>query len=284
MPLSQSMETTSKRNVKVNNWIFLSKNKEDPFINQFARGCGAQPVDTEEFKYADSTAPLCFRGILKKKIIRQCWEDQRTFYFMDTGYFGNDAKQSNPHGYKVYHRIVKNNLQHQTVVKRPSDRWEALKQKIVPWKKDGRKILLAAPDEKPCKFYDVDNVNWVDNTISELKKYTDRPIEVRQRNKLRIERTVNNTLKQALDDDVFALVTFNSNAATESVLYGIPVFVLAPVNAAAPVGLTDLRQIEKPFYPSSDEIYEWACHLAYGQFHVNELKTGMAKRMLLELW
>lgn len=262
-------------------WIFLSKNNEDPFINQFAKGCGETPIDTETFDYDKSTDPLCFRGILKKKIIKKCWEDQRDFYFMDTGYFGNEATKLNPHGYKIWHRIVKNNLQHSIVIKRPADRWESLNKKIQPWKKDGRKILIAAPDEKPCKFYDIELQRWLEDTVNEIKKYTDRPIEVRQRNKLRINRTVSNTLQQALDNDVFALVTFNSNAATESILYGIPAFVLAPVSAALPVSCKDLSKIESPFYPSNDQIFEWACHLAYGQFHINELKSGRAKDMLL---
>jgi len=85
-------------------------------------------------------------------------------------------------------------------------------------------------------------------------------------------------LQQALDDDVFALVTFNSNAATEAVFYGIPSFVLAPTHAASPVCLKDLSMIETPLY--AENRYEWACHLAYGQFHIREMKDGTAMRMV----
>ena len=70
-------------------------------------------------------------------------------------------------------------------------------------------------------------------------------------------------------------------AAVESVFHGIPVFTLAPTNAAEPMGLQDLSQIETPRYPYSDEIYQWACHLAYGQFHNSELRNGKAMEMLL---
>lgn len=265
-------------------WICLSKEGQDPFIQKFALGCGVTPIDSDKFQYDSSTDPIVLRGILKKKIIKKCWKDGRTFFYMDTGYFGNEISFKNPNGWKYWHRIVKNNLQHSEIIPRPSDRWENFKIPIASWKKTGRKILIAKPDEKPMKFYDLDADQWISDVVAQLKLYTDRPIEIRERAKNRVDRTVHNTLKEALDDDVFALVTFNSNAATESVLHGIPVFTLAPVNAAAPVGCQDLSKIETPYYPDKDKIYAWACHLAYGQFHTGEFSSGQAQRMLEELW
>jgi hypothetical protein len=79
---------------------------------------------------------------------------------------------------------------------------------------------------------------------------------------------------------VHAVVTFNSIAATESVLAGTPVFVLAPCNAARPVANLDLSQIETPWFPDQDQIHAWACHLAYGQFHIDELRNGLAEHIL----
>jgi hypothetical protein len=263
-------------------WIFISKGGEDPYINEFARGCGVIPVNSDAFNYDSSNDPIVLRGILKKKWIHRCWEDGRDFYYMDTGYFGNEPTQSNPNGWKYWHRIVKNDLQHGEIVKRPDDRFRGFKKKFQPWKKGGRKILIAAPDEKPMKFYGKDLDDWLDETVTEIKKHTDRPIEVRRRDKLRTDRLIKNTLKEALNNDVFALVTFNSNAAVEAIFEGIPVFTLSPTSAASPVGLKDLSQIENPYYPDSDKLYDWGCHLAYGQFHISEIKTGKAKRMLEE--
>lgn len=264
------------------NAVYLSKNGEDEYINMFAVGSGGKVTNTDDFVYENSTAPIVLRGILKHKIMKRCWMDGRDFYYIDSGYFGNQKSLSNPSGWKYWHRIVKNDLQHGKIIPRPDDRWKQFNIPLEPWKKIGRKILIAAPDEKPCKFYNTTKDQWVQDTINELKKYTDRPIEVRDRAPNRIDRIQNDTLKQALDKDVFALVTFNSNAATESVMYGIPVFTMAPCNAASPVGLQDLSQIETPYYPEMDKIYAWACHLAYGQFHINELKTGTAWRLLNE--
>ena len=261
-------------------WVFLSKDGQDEYILKLAKSVGGEIISTDDFIYESSNNPIVLRGILKHKIMKQCWQNNRDFYYVDTGYFGNERTLANPNGWKYWHRIVKNNLQHNELIKRPADRWEKFGRKLTPWKKDGRKILIAKPDEKPCKFYNIDLEQWTQDTISTIKKYTDRPIEIRERAPKRIDRTVSNTLKQALDNDVFALVTFNSNAATEAIMHGIPVFTLAPCNAASPVSSQQLDSIENPFYPEMDKLYEWACHLSYGQFHVDELSSGAALRIL----
>ena len=261
--------------------IFLSKDGEDPYISMLAQGCGAKVTNTEDFDYTASTEPIVLRGILKKKIIHRCIKDGRSFYYMDTGYFGNEITATNPNGWKYWHRIVKNDLQHTSVIKRSDDRFKNFNKTITPWKKLGSKILIAKPDDKPMRFYDYDMDVWLKNTIDTIRQHTDRPIEIRDRAAKRIDRIQHSTLQQALDDDVFALVTFNSVAAVESVFHGIPVFTLAPTNAAAPMGLQDLSLIETPRYPDQDEVYNWASHLAYGQFHNSELRNGKAMEMLL---
>jgi hypothetical protein len=263
--------------------IFLSKGGEDEYINMFAKGCGSKPTTSDDFIYDNSNEPIVLRGILKKKIIYKCWEDGRTFYYMDTGYFGNEKTSSNPNGWKFWHRIVKNDLQHSKIISRPDDRFKHFNKKFQPWKKDGRKILIAAPDDKPCRFYGIDKAQWVTETYNKIKEHTDRPVVIRERAPKRIDRITTDTLQDALNDDVFALVTFNSVAAVESIFHGIPAFTLAPTNAASPVCLQDLSKINEPYYADKDKLYAWACHLSYGQFHISELKTGKAKE-LLEEW
>jgi hypothetical protein len=250
--------------------IFLSKDGNDEYINMLAGGLAQTPVD--DFDYDSSNEPIVLRGILKHKVMKRCWEDQRDFYYVDTGYFGNGR-------WKEWHRIAKNNLQLTEIQTRTGDRWERHKIQIQPWRK-GSKIIVAAPDEKPCKFYNIQLDDWVEQTVATIKQHTDRPVVVRQRAPKRIDRITTDTLAQALTD-THALVTFNSNAATESVLLGVPVFTLAP-NAASPVGLQDLSQIENPYYPTRDKLYAWASSLAYGQVHVSEMKNGSAMRIIEE--
>jgi hypothetical protein len=261
--------------------IFLSKDGNDEYINMFAKGCNTPITSTDNFIYNSSKDPIVLRGILKHKIMKQCWQDGRDFYYIDSGYFGNQPNPQNPHGWKLWHRIVKNNLQHGEVVSKPADRWEKLKIKLHP-RRHGSRIIVAAPDEKPCKFYNVNYDTWVDETVNAIKQHTDRPIIVRHRAAKRIDRTHTDPLAKVVTDDVHALVTFNSAAAVESIIHGVPAFTLAPANAAAPVATQDLSLIDSPYWADQDKIHAWACHLAYGQFHVNELQNGTAYRILNE--
>lgn len=262
------------------NWIYLSKNGIDEYMQMFAAGSGSGITALESFDYDSSTDPLVLRGIMKHKLIKRCWQDGRPFRYMDTGYLGNRPNPKNPNGWKFYHRIVSNNLQHDQVIQRPSDRWQHLDIKIKPQRKNGKIILIAAPDEKPCAFYGITLDTWLEQTINTIKQHTDRPIHIRQRPVARTDRKTQ--LAEEWLQDVHALVTFNSVAATESVLAGVPVFVTAPCNAARPVANLELNNIDKPWFPDSDQVHAWACHLAYGQFHTTELADGTAACILTE--
>ena len=262
------------------NWIFLNKNNSDEYIKMFAAGSNTVPTCLETWHYEDSTDPLVLRGIMKHKIIKRCWEDKRNFYYMDTGYLGNRPNPDNPNGWKHWHRVVPNNLQHNAVISRPADRWQRLGTKMRPEQRYNRNILLVAPDEKPCSFYGITLDEWMQTTIDALKQHTDRPIQVRERPASRRDRKTQRAEDWLLD--VHAVVTFNSSAATECILAGVPVFVTAPANAARPVSNLDLSKIETPWFPSDDERHAWACHLAYGQFHTTELADGTAAAILKE--
>ena len=240
----------------------------------FAKGAN---LSIQDYDYDFKNNPIMIRSMGKRKLIQWCWKNNHTFYYMDSGYVGNYKSENNPNGWKYWHRIVKNNVQHEKIIDRPDDRWKALKYPI-EHRKTGRHILLVTPSEKPCKFYGINRDTWVSETVAEIKKHTDRPIRIRDKapRPQRVIKTIFDDLKNC-----HALVTYQSIAAIESVLYGVPAFTLAPT-AADPVCDKDLSLIEHPTVQDKDKIYKWACHLAYGQFHINEMKTGEAWRMLNE--
>lgn len=254
--------------------ICLSKNLSDEYINMFATGA---KLPVKDYDYKIDGTPVLIRSMGKRKLIHECWKTNQTFYYMDSGYIGNYKSNINRFGWKLFHRIVKNNVQHSQIIDRPDDRWRKLDYQIEP-RKTGNHILLVTPSEKPCKFYGIDLGTWKQETIEEIKKYTDRPIVIREKASRR--QRLNNTIFDDLKN-CHALVTYQSIAAVESVLHGVPAFTLAPT-AADPVCDKNLSLIETPTVQDIDKIYKWACHLAYGQFHIDEFKNGSAYRLLLE--
>ncbi len=93
-------------------WIFLSKGGEDEYVNMLAAGAGMKPLDSDYFDYrydiAQDRNRLVLRGILKHKIMNQCLTDGNDFYYMDSGYVGNNVGVRNSQGIKHYHRAGHN--------------------------------------------------------------------------------------------------------------------------------------------------------------------------------
>jgi hypothetical protein len=231
----------------------------------------------------EETKPVIFRGVVKRKYIHKCWEDKRTFYYMDTGYFGNFKSLANDSGKKIYHRIVKNQLQNTEIGNFPADRWDHLvkgdpRLKWAGWKKYDKKILLVLPNPKACAFYGFELDSWLKNTIEQIKKQTDMPIEIREKGSRSYRGTVY-TIYDAFDSGVHATVAFNSIAAIESIAYGIPAFVSVPC-AASPLASTDLSQILTPHYPDPALIEQHCRGLAYSQFTGEEIADGTAWKIL----
>jgi hypothetical protein len=229
--------------------------------------------------------PILVRGITSGGHIKHAQENGRDYYFMETGYLGNYRSPNNTTGRKVYHRIEKNDMQQNRIMDVSNDRWNALC-KFNPalvyqgWrKKPGSKILLIMSTDKPFEYYGHSREEWVEQTISTLKAHTDREIVIRDKAG-RGERT-NDTIYEALDNDIWALVTYNSIAAVEAIQSGIPAFSIAPT-AASVVSSTDLTQIEAPPKPDKELIQRWLWSIAYGQFTINELLTGEAWRLVQE--
>jgi hypothetical protein len=126
--------------------------------------------------------------------------------------------------------------------------------------------------------YDIDLERWLEDTINLIKLYTDRDIVVRNKAS-RSVRQSSDTMEMALERDVHCLVTFSSIAAVEAIMLGKPAIVLGP-SAAWPVASQNIKDIEKPFIPTLDEVEEWAAHLAYCQFTEAEMRDGTAWRLL----
>jgi hypothetical protein len=243
----------------------------DPMLENFILGAGGQITTWDMIE--NQMSPVAIRGIAKRKQIHACWESGRPFYYIDTGYFGNGKR-------KLYHRITKNHLQNiYPTVHRPRDRLAATNWQPTKFRK-GKNVLLCPPSAKVMKFFDLDLDQWMEETLTTLKSYTDRPIITRLKQS-RSVRQNDDTLAMALSQDVHCLVTFNSIAATEALLLGKPAITLGP-NAAQNLCKQSLSDVETPYIPTLDEVEEWAAHLAYSQFTEEEMRSGYAWAILNE--
>ena len=240
----------------------------DEYLEAFVKGAGGYLSSFDQ--ESNTRTPLVLRGLAKSSQLayQHCKETNRTFYAIDSGYFGNERSKS-----KIYHRVTKNNLQNLgPIVERSFDRAHEMGYKFKEFY-PGKKILICPPSNKVMSLFDQpDAETWTNSVIEELKKYTDRPIEVRLK-PIRSERISTNSIEAALADDVHCLVTYNSIAATEALINGKPAIALGP-NAAQMLCNNKLSEVEKLKIPSKDEMMAFISHLAYCQFTKKEMISG----------
>jgi lipopolysaccharide biosynthesis glycosyltransferase len=248
----------------------------DEYLQAMSIGVQGRLSTWDEEK--DTSNPILIRGVGKSSqiAVKHCWKTGRDFYAIDTGYFGNSKSKS-----KGWHRVTKNALQNTgPIIELPTDRLKTVGYNYKKFK-DGRKILICPPSEKVMNLFDQpDPKTWTDSVIKELKQYTDRPIEVRLKPD-RTQRISSQSIEAALADNVYCLITYNSIAALESLIEGVPSIALGP-NCASVVCNTSLKQIEKLNRPDKDTMIALMAHLSYCQFTLKEMTSGYAWNMVNE--
>ena len=248
----------------------------DTYLESFVKGCNGQLSNWKTMDFS-STVPFIIRGLggSSQKALNHCIETNRDFYAIDTGYFGNDKK-------KLWHRITKNSLQNLgPIVDRPADRLKLIGGYRYKKHISGSTILICPPSAKVMNMFKQPSPEeWVEQTIIELKKYTDKKIIIRLKPD-RQDRVSTNTMEQALANDVHCLVTYNSIAATEALMHGKYAIALGP-NSAQLICNTQLSEIEGLRYPDKDTMDAYMRHLSYCQFNVIEMQDGTAWQILNE--
>jgi hypothetical protein len=255
---------------KLEPWMvaaFLNKGGGgNEMIRAFAQGIGCRIAYAENEPFTLRDIPIVW-GVLRgsDRILARAQAQGLYFFYIDHSYFDR--------GHGNSYRITRNRYEAGAIRDCPADRVAALNVEVQPWRKSGRDIIVCPPTDFFAAAHDC--AGWLDSTLARLREVTDRPVHIRTKPKPG-ESAV--PLAQALQS-AHALVTHSSNVAIEAACLGTPVFV-ADASAAAPVGCTDLGQIEQPVYGDREP---WLAHLAYNQFTLEEISDGRAWRMLLEL-
>lgn len=187
---------------------------------------------------------------------------KRNFIYWDRGYARRVFATWLPRGENGgYYRWHLNSYQLQTIRDVPQDRWNILRTDVQPWQHNPNgHIVVACPTPTYEAFHCIQG--WTEKTLRTLARITTRQIVTRDKESKR-------PLQSDLDG-AYCLVAHGSIAAVESVILGCPVIVDSS-SAAALVGITDLKLIDRMIYPDR---MRWLNSLAYSQFNEQELVDG----------
>lgn len=168
-----------------------------------------------------------------------------------------------------------------------SSRWQQISRDtgivLKDWRTNGDHILICTQRNGGWSMKGNGVVNWLANTIAEIKRYTDRPIRIRPHPG---DKAARDYLKQyklstnenLVDDfsNAWAVVTYNSTPGVAAAIEGIPAFVTDPTPATSQAFLvanTSLAQIENP---RMQDRQAWIERLSMCHWNRQELTSGKA--------
>lgn len=184
---------------------------------------------------------------------RQAQAEGRDWYYADNGLIPSAGR---------FFRVAKNAVQ--AVVPGAADwrRADALGVAMRPWGRTGRHVLVCLQSDEFMAT--VCGQPAFNEMIGEhIAAVTDRPVAMRRKGDAV-------PLEDALVD-AWCVVTWQSNAAIDAIMAGVPAIVLGE-SAAAPMAGTRLGQIEDP--PTPDGRAEWLATLAASQWTLDEMRAG----------
>jgi hypothetical protein len=169
-------------------------------------------------------------------------------------------------------------------------RWPLFGHELRPWNPTGELIVLCGQHDTSEQWKGLPRMAaWIKNQITEIRKYTSRPILVRPhpRNQISFNendftnvkvrlpkkdfRTYDDTDFKATLERTWAVINHSSNPAMEAVIRGIPVFV-SESSLCYEVGNSSLTDINTPAMPAR---LNWAHRLSYTEWFEDEIQNGL---------
>ena len=176
-------------------------------------------------------------------------------------------------------------------------RWEIIQQhlgvRLADWRTKGDHILLCLQRDGGWSMAGWDVLDWAIKTITEIRKYSDRPIRVRSHPgdkraikycerllKLCIGRKLLNVQLSGANSSLmhdfkncWAVVSHNSSPGVAAAIEGVPVFVTDPDRSQAKdVACSEIFRIESPTTPDRQQ---WIQSIAQFHWSHEELKSGV---------
>ena len=172
-----------------------------------------------------------------------------------------------------------------------STRWQQISKdlnlKLKPWRSDGKHILLCLQRNGGWSMQGLDSVNWMNQTIMDIRKYSSRPIIIRAHpgdKKIKSILKINHknvflSTKEKLTDDLigaWATVVYNSSPSVASAIEGVPVFLTDPQpknSQSFDIANIDISNIENPVLLDRQH---WIEKISMCHWKFDELKSGKA--------
>ncbi len=164
------------------------------------------------------------------------------------------------------------------------------------WRTTGSHIVVCGQNPLSEEWRLGSMEDYLQQTICELRRHTDRPIVIRPHPRapikpIMVPKGVTVSLpKPTGEQDNFdfnksiesawAVVSHNSNPGIQAALSGVPVFC-DDSSLAAPVGNLKLADIENPQMPNRAD---WVNRLAFTEFTVDEIAEGLPWSLLKPLF
>lgn len=220
--------------------------------------------------FIDSREDCLLRNTVgNEHIIVDKIDNNLPFWFIDSGY--TNFVESN----KKWHRLTRNHLHFNNQFVAPADRLKNFKEFPRPWRKEGKKILIVEPGVFAASIMHVEAKSWTESVVTELKKHTDRPIEIRSKINKKNRISLYETLLQG---DYYCTISINSNSAVESIWAGIPAITLNK-HVSNSVTRNSIEQVNDLYY---GPLGDWLTWLSYCQFTYDELMDGTALDIVRE--
>jgi hypothetical protein len=170
-------------------------------------------------------------------------------------------------------------------------RWQKISRdlnlNLKSWRASGNHILLCLQRNGGWSMGGISSIDWMNNTINDIRKYSNRSIVVRAhpgdkkiKSILKINhKNVSLSTKENLVDDLrgaWATVVYNSSPSVASIIEGVPAFLTDSIpqhSQSFDVANTDISNIENPIMPDRQA---WVEKLSMCHWKFDELKSGEA--------
>ncbi len=160
----------------------------------------------------------------------------------------------------------------------PPDRWEQFEDLLKPWKPGKKYVLVMGQMPGDASVAHIDIRSWVRQTIFDLQAdghtvaHRPHPLD-KSPHLVGGTEVLRGDLAEVLAG-ASCVVTYSSTSGVDAVLAGIPTIAMDPRSMAYPVSRHSFNEAPKRKEPK--DRLQWAYNLAYCQWSMEEIESGLA--------